>query len=587
MQGLPEEGTPERTWLNARASAVRRLVDVAPGPWRSWARTELTRSGIGEVLANTESGAAAGGDWDKVRGRALRATLGQVFTPPRLARLLADVLDLRRDRSVLDPACGAGSLLVAVCDLRREAGLSVAETLEAVEGWDRDPVAAWLCRARLVEWALERPDEDPPGVLRVHCVDALSGVGRPQEVGRVGVVIGNPPYLEAKRMRRAEPGLKERLRERFPQLKGAFDLYLAFCWLALDLVEDGGEVALLVPNKVCQGRYASGFRERLLAPEPPALLRLVDLSRMKPRPFPGTGVYPVVLHLSSGPATEPVRVRRVSSPDQLDSRDWQSVPRSALRAVGGEYPIFAPFKDTWADLEPLFAGQRLGQVAKLVSTCSFHAKGLREQFVSAERPGELAHRYLGLHSRTRRTEVSPFRVDWDGGWIRYDQDELRQVHRNPLPDLERTFTRPKLIWCQHALRMRAVADPEGRWVTKDTYPVGWPTDPGWSLSRLLAVLNSTVLTALYNTVYQGIVVGGETYHYLPAFLRHVPIPDPKHPSMADVDALADALAGEGPVDGELWLTLDRAVAEAYGVSEGARQRMVDTHLARVGAEVPG
>ena len=38
-------------------------------------------------------------------------------------------------------------------------------------------------------------------------------------------------------------------------------------------------------------------------------------------------------------------------------------------------------------------------------------------------------------------------------------------------------------------------------------------------------------TAEMNTVYQGIVVGGETYHYLPAFLRHVPMP-------RDIEALA-------------------------------------------------
>jgi len=72
--------------------------------------------------------------------------------------------------------------------------------------------------------------------------------------------------------------------------------------------------------------------------------------------------------------------------------------------------------------------------------------------------------------------------------------------------------------------MKAVADFEGRWVTKDVYPVGWPITPEWSLETLTAVMNSTVFTALYNTLYRGIVVGGETYHYLPAFLNRVPIP---------------------------------------------------------------
>src|SRR5690606_40893657 len=51
---------------------------------------------------------------------------------------------------------------------------------------------------------------------------------RPPYGAGVGAVVANPPYLEAKRMARAEPGLRERLREAFPELKGAFDLYMAF-----------------------------------------------------------------------------------------------------------------------------------------------------------------------------------------------------------------------------------------------------------------------------------------------------------------------------------------------------------------------
>lgn len=586
MSGLPEPGTAERRWLEARAGAVRRRVDQAPEAWRAWAVAALYADAIGTELGQVPAGEGTDGAWDQVRGRALRASLGQVFTPPELARALASVLPLDRPGTVLDPACGAGSLLVAALESRRRAGWSVADALGSVEGWDRDPVAAWLCRARLVEWALSAGPRGPvPGPLRIHAADALDPRGRAGQLSGVTALIGNPPYLEAKRMGAAEPGLKERLRERFPQLSGAFDLYLAFAWLALELVEPGGEVALLVPNKVCQGRYAAGFREALLEPGEPALRSLIDLSRASPRPFPGTSVYPVILHLAAAAPTGPVRMRRVMRPADLPASDWQEVERESLRSVGGEHPIFTPFA-TWPALAPLFALERLGEVAHLASTCSFHKKGLRERFVFPDRPHDDARPYLGLHSRARRTEVAPFRVRWEGGWIDHDNERLKREFRNPLPPLS-TFERPKVLWCQHALRMRAVADPEGRWVSKDTYPVGWPTDPRWTLDLLVAVLNSTVFTALYNTVYQGIVVGGETYHYLPAFLRHVPVPRADHPALAEVDRLVGRVGTEGPVDRDAWLALDRAVAEAYGVSEAARRHLAEVHLERVGAETPG
>lgn len=524
-----------------------------------------------------------------------REALGQVFTPAPLAALLARLLGAGRDdyvwpsRTVLDPACGAGSLLVAVAEARRTAGFSVAASLRGLEGWDRDPTAAWLCRAELVAWALANEDGlFPPGPLRVEVVDALSRDGRAGELldgAGVGAVIGNPPYLEAKRMGRAEPGLRDRLRRDFPHLGGAFDLYLAFCWRALDLVDEGGHIALLLPNKVTEGRYAAAFRERILHDPGLSLAHLVDLSRLQPRPFPGTSVYPAMLHLARGPARGPVRALRAHDEADLarPMDEWSRMQIADLRRIGGEHPLFVPF-ETWPDLAPLCDLPRLGSVARFVSTCSFHAKGLRERYVGPEAaPG--AHPYLGGLSHTRRAEVEPFRVRWDGHWIRYDEAALRG-EGNPLPDLTATFLRPKAIVCQHSTRVRVVGDFAGRWVTKDVYPVGWPTDPRWTLEQLVAVLGSTVFTAFYNTVYQGILVGGETYHYLPAFLHTVPVPrDPA--ALAGLDGLVrDLHDGDGPADAVLWDRIDSVVAAAYGVSEPARRRMIRVHLDRVGAPAP-
>lgn len=191
-------------------------------------------------------------------------------------------------------------------------------------------------------------------------------------------------------------------------------------------------------------------------------------------------------------------------------------------------------------------------------------------------PGRLP--YLGLVSRSRRTELAPFTLRWAGGWIDYAEEELRE-RGNALPPLS-NFQRPKVIYNQHDRRMTAWADLEGRFVSKDVYPIAWPISPDWTVLGLTALLNSTVFTALYNTLMQGIVVGGETYHYLPAFLRTIPVPDP-----LDVDERVRALQ-EAP-DGRGWLVVDRCVTAAYGLSESTRVQLAETHLARVGAPYPG
>lgn len=505
------------------------------------------------------------GAYDRAQDPEVRERLGQVFTPAPLADALAQLIRAERPGTVLDPACGDGSLLLAVARRRRRAGQLPGPILDELHGWDIDPVAAWLCRLNLVEWALTELDGGPPGGLRIKQQDLLDpGMAADQ-------IVCNPPYLEAKRMNRASPGLKERLKRQFPELIGAFDLYLAVAYRAQQLAP---VVGLIVPNKVCQGRYARAFRAQVN--ETSRLAGLVDVARMAPRPFPGSSVYPVLLHLEQA---EQTRVARVSTPEELLRPVYQQVPASTWTALGDdEAPWFVPF-DTWPLLQPLFAGPRLGELAKVVSTCSFHRKGLREQFVSETRtPGALP--YLGGPSRARQTEVAPFRHRWSGWWIRYDEQDLA-TQGNPLPPLE-NFQRSKVVFNQHDRRMTAWADLEGTFVTKDVYPIAWPTSPSWSVETLTAVLNSTVFTALYNTVYQGILVGGETYHYLPAFLKTVPMP--VRALLGDVDDAVRALQQD--FDPAAWDRLDRRVTAAYGLEEPDRQALLAQHILRVGAPSP-
>ncbi len=263
----------EKRWLRARVQRLKGALADVPEPWSTWGFRQLTHNALGNFLMGLTSAESASGDWDDARGKGRRATLGQVFTPPNLARLMASLARVHLQdsgpRDVLDPACGAGSLLAAVVEARLDAGWSVGDALGHVEGWDRDPLAAWACRARLVLLAFEHRGADaPPSSLRIFAVDAMSKAGPAgllrERRGRFALglhaVIGNPPYLEAKRMGSAAPGLKQQLLARFPQLGGAFDLYLAFAYLGLEFLGAQGQLVLLVPNKITQSRYAARFR---------------------------------------------------------------------------------------------------------------------------------------------------------------------------------------------------------------------------------------------------------------------------------------------------------------------------------------
>lgn len=493
-------------------------------------------------------------------------SLGQVFTPSWLAdRLADDVIGV--SGPVLDPACGDGSLLVALCRARLARGWSPERAVGAVQGWDRDPAAAAACRS-----ALRALGGGEPVVYVGDALAPTSPDGRPCGEPRFDAVIMNPPFVEAKRMG-DEPGLRERLRAWFPDARGAFDLYVPFLWRAMGLVRNAGTVAAILPGKVLQARYAAPLRRAWLA-EPWHLRTLIDLTRCQPRPFPGTSVYPCVVSVSraAGPlvASRYLRPENEEIAGQIDAEE--------LRRIGGEQPLFVPFS-TWPALAPLLSLPRLGEIAKFVSTCSFHHTGLREQFVTPTRPPGEAFRYLGGASFAGQLEVAPYRVRWGGWWISGAAWPGARAQKNALPDREAVFARPKLVLAQHATRPLVVIDRDG-FVTKDTYPVGRPTDPRWSLEATCAVLGSTVFAALYNTLFQGVLVGGDTYHYLPAFLHQVPVPR----ELTALDDVADEVralhvGGDSP-DPDALERVDQAVARAYGVREADRQAMIEVHLTR-------
>jgi hypothetical protein len=557
-------------WTRRRWSELTVAMSEAPLLWADWARRQLARSSVGLALADQHGWDVSGevshsGEYDAQRLPHERTAAGQFFTPPALAdALVALIVRQGTPGSFLDPACGAGELLCAVFRWRRAQGSTVAAALDGLTGWDKDPTAAWGALASLILCALDASQGPIPGDIDIRgAVDALT------ETGAFDAVVMNPPYLEAKRMRKAQPGLREWLRVAFPELHGAFDLYMAFLHCSRRWVNDPGAVAALLPNKVCQGRYAARFRQgRSLH-----LTHLVDASRMHPRPFPGTSVYPVLLRLSTV-VPSVVTTRHVFTADDVaDSLETQISP--SQYALFDESPWFAPLP-TWSILGRIDTGVRLGDVATVRSTCSFHEKGLRERFVVAKRPRGRAYPYIGGTSFTRRSEVHPYALNWDGWWLRDAQDELRKLG-NPLPELAGTFGRPKVVFRQHARRVEAWLDAEGRYATKDVYPIAWSEKDGWNERLLTAIFNSTVFTALYNTVFQGIVVGGETYHYLPTFLRQIPVPE-----LSQLESVCRALASPDT----RWSHIDQLVCAAYGISEAEREQLVDIHLRRVGAAVP-
>jgi hypothetical protein len=546
---------------------------------------------------------------DIVRANGTRKKAGEFYTPTFVVNYMVDLLDLDsddrlEDRKFIDIACGAGAFLVAgmrkVIRSLIKRGIDREDVLhyaiDSFYGLDISGASCDICRINLYLVLL---DELGPDVLlqagkirfNVYIADAVDnrvvpGDGEAAAVaikrrlgkhaGGFDYILGNPPYLEAKRM---PAEIKETCRESWPELKGAFDLYVPFILQCNRLVSENGKVCLILPDKFTVAKYGVGLREKLL--DGFSLIELVDLSETDV--FNRAMVYPAVIAYANIPPSPGHRVRTrmsIRSPAGLSGRTgYATVPQGLYRSIGHNKTLFClPEKgDMAALLRRIFdEGTPIGDFVDFRSTVSFHKKGLREQFVRKTFDGEAGPvvKYLGGRSYARKNEVGLFQFRWEGYHINYDQGKLKECG-NVLPPLS-NFLQEKIVLCQHAPRITAAYDGSGEFVTKDVYPLGIAA-PGLASSSLslkyfTALLNTDLMSFVYGTVYKGIQIGGGYYHYLPTWIDILPVIVPGEAEIKMTEGLVDRMLKTDSRAKKLRLIkeVDEIVYRAYDVSDEQR-----------------
>jgi len=512
---------------------------------------------------------------------------GQYYTPAALIDRILEAVELPEGAVVVDPSCGDGGFLRgAVAALRgRHPGRSGADLARAwgprLVGFDTDPAAIAAAREGLaaamrLHWGASPPEvgirqADPleqPDLAALCAAHDLPAPAGPR------VVLGNPPYVEAKRLAAA---VKRDLEARYPRaVIGAPDLYLYFLHVCLDWLRPGDSLALVLPNKLLVAAAAARLRERLLKEE-----RLTGLwLATRAGAFGAAQVYPIVL-FAAGRHAGPVGVAEVGRTGD----DFAVRPRAAVApGVYGRTAarvFWAPPADAdlAALLERLLAlPQRLPAALDVRWAVSFHRSGLRENFVTPERRGRCARRFVGGGAFSGNHELERYRLGWGGWWMDYDEGRLRELG-NPVPPLA-LFEQPKIVIAQNARTCRAAWDETGC-VLKDTFLAGFPR-PGHALGRApraaVGLLNSRATHFFYSHVFHGGHVSGGYLHFLRSFLNEIPLGKWPEARAAAAEAAvlaretagaADRAAAEEAIEGHVAAALGLTAAEAEAVAAWA------------------
>lgn len=173
-----------------------------------------------------------------------RRANGVYYTPPSLARVLADWAIEHRPARILEPSFGDGVFLRAVTDLLSKSGVS--DPAQGLFGVDIDPKA----QERIKSSGLQLRES------QLWTSDLLSldvkDLGGPFEA-----IVGNPPYIRHHRLdeRLAERGRNSGRRLGI-ELNGRSDAWAYFCAHLTSFLSENGRLALVLPGSILQADYA-------------------------------------------------------------------------------------------------------------------------------------------------------------------------------------------------------------------------------------------------------------------------------------------------------------------------------------------
>jgi adenine-specific DNA-methyltransferase len=213
------------------------------------------------------------------------AMKGYALTPDTAVDLMVDKLFRSGapvpDATVLDPGCGNGVFLDGVVRWCERRNIEIPRMV----GVDSDPARIAFCRERFA--GVEK--------IEIRNADFLLTQFR-----HFDYIIGNPPYVAITGLTSSE---RSAYRKQYVTAQGRFDLYLLFFERALSLLNPGGRLVYITPEKFLYVQTAGPLR-KLLSEE-----NVDELHFLHEETFGDLVTYPLISTITKGSPRGETRVR--------------------------------------------------------------------------------------------------------------------------------------------------------------------------------------------------------------------------------------------------------------------------------------
>lgn len=557
---------------------------------------------------------------------------GAYYTPADIAhQMVEDVLHaycqqnlLTRSFSVLDPACGFGAFLIAVCktwmvyldgeeslEFRSHLGIGNWQTPEAIAlalsplyGVDLDPDAVEMTKLLLVLTVLRHcnPSWTNRGAIAqmlftvlnrrirwgnaivapdVEATQSLSGEDKTRlrpfdwhhafpavmTSGGFDVVIGNPPYLDSEWMAQHMAIERRYCAAHYQSAVGNWDVFCIFIEQAFNLCKPGGLTSLVVPNKLQSVPYAA--RTRQILAHDNTLLHLRDYSHLSKFPV---AVYPIVYLAQKQPPQPSQTIQYYRMGSQENHAQYAIPYRRFLH----------PTCQTWCTSQPRLMrllermeeqSSPLGAIASVLGAATVAEAYDLQPLLRDDAQAELQSSWRVVNSGT----IDPYRMLWGQKPLRY----LKHTYLHPVilhaqqtclsPTRQRQANHPKIIVASMTQVLECVADVQGNILAGKSTSI---VQSAIALPYLLAILNSKLMSLYYRLVFGGHALQGGYLRVGTAQLRSLPIRLPTEAWESDfiqfgIRNVECLLSEERAIArADLNQAIDQWVYQLYGLSEG-------------------
>ncbi len=243
---------------------------------------------------------------------------------------------------ILDPSCGSGRFLITIAEklyqLHRilnpelsDYDIKKAIIQKNLYGIEIDNSAYIISKLRLIKWLISTNVD----LSILHNIDlkSLNLTNFNQIIekfdlkfnifnfdfllefrsNKFDIIIGNPPYVENKKIKDIE--FKKKITKRFKTAFRLFDLSIIFIERSLELLKNNGYLSFILPNKFLSADYGIKIRKLLLNES--EIKEIVNISSIPI--FQNTATYPIILTLKKGKQSEEqeVNVKIFNDMDEL------------------------------------------------------------------------------------------------------------------------------------------------------------------------------------------------------------------------------------------------------------------------------